>query len=132
MEEGVGHLPYDLALPLHLRVQLRTRHYAPATSLINCPSSLLWLPPLESFLAAWLIGPILDYFVEIVGPIFFLSSYFEVQSSFLEVQKSFQNAHLQKLSKWERQGKFGGSIKSSGNWSSHTWRACNDTVDQMS
>lgn len=29
----------------------------------------------------------------------------------------------QKLSKWERQGKLGGSLKSSGNWSSHTWSA---------
>ena len=36
----------------------------------------------------------------------------------------FAQVHLQKLSKWERQGKLGGSMKSSGNWSSHTWSAC--------
>ena len=87
MEEG--HLPYDLALPLHLRVQLRTRHYAPATSLINCPFSLLWLPPLESFLAAWLIGPILDYFVEIVGPIVFYPLILRFNQVFWKFKKVF-------------------------------------------
>ena len=55
---GAGHLSYDLALPLHLRVQLWTWHYAPANQLIN-PPSLLWLPSFKF----WISNFILDSFV---------------------------------------------------------------------